>query len=162
MYRHTTWAQRCNCAPALPASMYCCNQDALLDYILLICILQSIAGKTSHSQSNRGHSPTCFCQQYCLLPSLALPTKYYILHIMARKHNITLCRPSSYCFRQFSWSEDSQYIMYLQDVGGDENFHLYLQPLDGKPAKDLTDFEGVRAQNLVTDKHYPEEVNQCA
>ena len=51
--------------------------------------------------------------------------------------------------------------MYLQDVGGDENFHLYLQPLDGKPAKDLTDFEGVRAQNLVTDKHYPEEVHQC-
>ncbi len=52
--------------------------------------------------------------------------------------------------------------MYLQDVGGDENFHLYLQPLDGKPAKDLTDFEGVRAQNLVTDKHYPEEVHRCA
>ncbi len=52
--------------------------------------------------------------------------------------------------------------MYLQDVGGDENFHLYLQPLDGKPAKDLIDFEGVRAQNLVTDKHYPEEVHWCA
>ena len=48
--------------------------------------------------------------------------------------------------------------MYLQDVGGDENFHLYLQPLDGKPAKDLTAFEGVRAQNLVTDKHFPGEV----
>ena len=61
-------------------------------------------------------------------------------------------------FRQFSWTEDSQYIMYLQDVGGDENFHLYLQPLDGKPAKDLTAFEGVRAQNLVTDKHFPGEV----
>lgn len=50
--------------------------------------------------------------------------------------------------------------MYLQDVGGDENFHLYLQPLDGKPAKDLTDFEGVRAQNLVTDKHFPGQVQQ--
>lgn len=61
-------------------------------------------------------------------------------------------------FRQFSWTEDSQYIMYLQDVGGDENFHLYLQPLDGKPAKDLTAFDGVRAQNLVTDKHFPGEV----
>ncbi|KAL3157431.1 hypothetical protein ABBQ32_011901 [Trebouxia sp. C0010 RCD-2024] len=60
--------------------------------------------------------------------------------------------------RQFSWTEDSQYIMYLQDVGGDENFHLYLQPLDGKPAKDLTAFDGVRAQNLVTDKHFPGEV----
>lgn len=48
--------------------------------------------------------------------------------------------------------------MYLQDVGGDENFHLYLQPLDGKPAKDLTAFQGVRAQNLVTDKHFPGEV----
>lgn len=50
--------------------------------------------------------------------------------------------------------------MYLQDVGGDENFHLYLQPLDGKPAKDLTDFEGVRAQNLATDKHFPGQVQQ--
>lgn len=65
---------------------------------------------------------------------------------------------SSMGFRQFSWTEDSKYIMYLQDVGGDENFHLYLQPLDGKPAKDLTAFDGVRAQNLVTDKHFPGEV----
>ena len=48
--------------------------------------------------------------------------------------------------------------MYLQDVGGDENFHLFLQPLDGRPARDLTEFEGVRAQNLVTDKHFPGEV----
>ena len=48
--------------------------------------------------------------------------------------------------------------MYLQDVGGDENFHLFLQPLDGRPAKDLTAFDGVRAQNLVTDKHFPGEV----
>lgn len=60
--------------------------------------------------------------------------------------------------RQFSWTEDSQYIMYLQDVGGDENFHLFLQPLDGRPARDLTEFEGVRAQNLVTDKHFPGEI----
>lgn len=52
--------------------------------------------------------------------------------------------------------------MYLQDVGGDENFHLFLQPLDGKPAKDLTNFEGVRAQNLVTDKHFPGEVKPLA
>ena len=62
-------------------------------------------------------------------------------------------------FRLFSWTEDSQYILYLQDVGGDENFHLYQQPLDGKPAKDLTAFEGVRAQNLATDKHFPGEVS---
>lgn len=78
--------------------------------------------------------------------------------------NITHCSPFSPTdtdalgCRQFSWTEDSQYIMYLQDVGGDENFHLYLQPLDGKPANDLTAFKGVRAQNLVTDKHFPGEV----
>ena len=45
----------------------------------------------------------------------------------------------------------------MQDVGGDENWHLYAQPLAGGEARDLTPYEGVRAQGIYTDKHHPEQ-----
>lgn len=46
----------------------------------------------------------------------------------------------------------------MQDVGGDENWHLWKQGVDSPEAQDLTPFEGVRAQNVLTDKHSPGEV----
>ena len=48
----------------------------------------------------------------------------------------------------------------MQDVGGDENWHLHLQKLDGSTARDLTPFEGVRATNVLTSKHRPQEVRK--
>lgn len=80
-------------------------------------------------------------------------------NVYCAKNNSTVHNGLDGMYRQFTWTEDSKYILYLQDVGGDENFHLYLQPLDGSPAKDLTPYEGSRAQNLVTDKHFPGEVS---
>ena len=62
--------------------------------------------------------------------------------------------------RQYQWSEDGKCILYLQDVGGDENYRLYAQPLDGSPMKCLTP-AGARAQNLLTSQHYPNEVKLC-
>ena len=42
--------------------------------------------------------------------------------------------------RQIFWAEDSKTLLYLQDDGGDENFHLFAisatQP--GATARDLT------------------------
>lgn len=53
----------------------------------------------------------------------------------------------------YTWSEDGRYVLYVQDKGGNENFHLYA--LDPKaaaevgtgvpPARDLTPLEGIRA-----------------
>jgi len=51
----------------------------------------------------------------------------------------------------YFWSRDSQYILYVQDKGGDENYHLYA--LDPKlatkdkipPAKDLSNYGDIRA-----------------
>jgi dipeptidyl aminopeptidase/acylaminoacyl peptidase len=60
--------------------------------------------------------------------------------------------------RGYGWTEDGSRILYVQDEGGDENWHLYAVPLDGSEAKDLTPFEGVRAQNLMTDPEHPNEV----
>jgi dipeptidyl aminopeptidase/acylaminoacyl peptidase len=44
------------------------------------------------------------------------------------------------------WSRDARRILYVQDQGGDEDFHLHVAELDrpGDPSRDLTPFEGVR------------------
>ncbi|WP_462320055.1 S9 family peptidase [Halochromatium sp.] len=60
--------------------------------------------------------------------------------------------------RSYGWTEDGSRILYVQDEGGDENWHLYAAPLDGSEARDLTPFDGVRAQNLMTDPEHPGEV----
>lgn len=53
----------------------------------------------------------------------------------------------------YFWSEDSRYVLYVQDKGGDENYHVYavdpageVDQATGVPdARDLTPIEGVRA-----------------
>ena len=43
----------------------------------------------------------------------------------------------------YFWSGNDR-ILYLQDSGGDENYHLFAVDAGGSGAKDLTPFEGVR------------------
>ena len=53
----------------------------------------------------------------------------------------------------YFWSRDSKYLLYVQDKGGDENFHVYAldpmaDPAEGSKvpeARNLTDVDGVRA-----------------
>ncbi len=44
----------------------------------------------------------------------------------------------------FFWKGNDR-IVYVQDSGGDENFHIYVVSARGGEARDLTPFEGVRA-----------------
>ena len=60
--------------------------------------------------------------------------------------------------RTHLWAEDSKHILYLQDVNGNENFHLFSADLGTNEVKDLTPHEGVRAQNLLVDRNHPDEV----
>jgi dipeptidyl aminopeptidase/acylaminoacyl peptidase len=47
----------------------------------------------------------------------------------------------------FDWTDDPRWLLYLQDEGGDENWHIYRVDLDNpdSEAVDLTPFSGVRA-----------------
>ncbi len=48
----------------------------------------------------------------------------------------------------YFWAIDAQKILYVQDKGGNENYHVYAVPVDGRSmpeARDLTPFDGVRA-----------------
>lgn len=60
--------------------------------------------------------------------------------------------------RGYGWSKDGKGIMYIQDFGGDENWHVYLSNLESGVVRDLTPFQGIRAQGMITDRHHPNEL----
>ncbi len=56
------------------------------------------------------------------------------------------------------WAEDGKHLFYLQDLGGDENFHVYSVDIESKVVRDLTPFQGVRASNMMLDKKFPNQM----
>ncbi len=52
----------------------------------------------------------------------------------------------------YFWANDNR-LVYVRDKGGDENFHLYAVNKDGTNEKDLTPFDGVRAQIIDDLEH---------
>lgn len=60
--------------------------------------------------------------------------------------------------RQFFWAYDGKHLLYLQDKGGDENFHLFAADVTAKTTRELTPFDGVRVQGVDLDKHHPNEI----
>ena len=61
--------------------------------------------------------------------------------------------------RQYQWAQDGETLLYLQDVEGDENFHLWAVAANGEGApRDLTPGENVKASNLITNKRFPDEL----
>ncbi len=63
----------------------------------------------------------------------------------------------------YFWSRDGQYLLYVQDKGGDENFHVWAVDPDGEvvadtgvpSARDLTPVDGVRAMIYSVPKNNP-------
>jgi dipeptidyl aminopeptidase/acylaminoacyl peptidase len=60
--------------------------------------------------------------------------------------------------RIFQWAEDSRSLLYQQDSDGDENFHVYRVDLDGKSVRDLTPFQGVRAEIAAISHKVPGQI----
>jgi dipeptidyl aminopeptidase/acylaminoacyl peptidase len=60
--------------------------------------------------------------------------------------------------RFFAWQQDSAHILYVQDIDGDENFHVYQTNLKTKLTRDLTPFQGVRALGFFTDPNFPDQI----
>jgi dipeptidyl aminopeptidase/acylaminoacyl peptidase len=65
--------------------------------------------------------------------------------------------------RGYFWSEDSRYLLYVQDKGGNENFHVYaVDPTAAPeadtgvpPARDLTPYENVQARIAAVPERTP-------
>ena len=60
--------------------------------------------------------------------------------------------------RRYEWQQDSEHILYIQDRDGDEDWHVYQTNQKTKNTRDLTPFQGVRAQGFNTDPNFPDEM----
>lgn len=69
-----------------------------------------------------------------------------------------LTRDRSTGIRMYAWAETGDRILYLQDLDGDENFHLYAVDLVGGEPVDLTPHEGATVGDLITDPNHPTEI----
>jgi len=49
--------------------------------------------------------------------------------------------------RGYGWANEGR-LVYLKDKGGDENYHIYAANTDGSNSKDLTPYDGVKANFL--------------
>lgn len=60
--------------------------------------------------------------------------------------------------RFFFWGWDSNKIFYIQDLGGDENWHLYQTDLGTKETRDLTPFDGAQASVIAYEAQFPNQM----
>jgi dipeptidyl aminopeptidase/acylaminoacyl peptidase len=60
--------------------------------------------------------------------------------------------------RMYFWAYDGRNILYLQDVGGDENWRLFVTAIDSTATRELTPFPDVQVQILAYDKHFPNQM----
>ncbi|MBK7934597.1 MAG: S9 family peptidase [Pyrinomonadaceae bacterium] len=80
----------------------------------------------------------------------------------ARPMTADLSRP----VRNYFWSRDGRFILYVQDKGGDENFNVYaVNPADRPAAgsdvptaRNLTDAKGIRAMIQAVPKSDPDAI----
>lgn len=63
----------------------------------------------------------------------------------------------------YAWSRDGRYVLYVQDKGGDENFHVYIVDPKGEriadgevpEARNVTSYEGARAFIIAVPRQDP-------
>ncbi|MGH3277972.1 MAG: S9 family peptidase [Trebonia sp.] len=60
--------------------------------------------------------------------------------------------------RSFAWARDGRHVLYVQDIGGDENWRLYDVDPKTLARRDLTPFESIHATIIGTSKRRPSEV----
>ena len=58
----------------------------------------------------------------------------------------------------YIWPYKPDYILYLQDVAGDENWHLYSTHLDTLETRDLTPYEDIHARVLTLSPRFPDDL----
>jgi dipeptidyl aminopeptidase/acylaminoacyl peptidase len=60
--------------------------------------------------------------------------------------------------RMYVWAYDGVHLIYMQDEGGDENWHVYAVDVAARTTKDLTPFSGVRAAFAGRSRKIPAEI----
>jgi dipeptidyl aminopeptidase/acylaminoacyl peptidase len=60
--------------------------------------------------------------------------------------------------RTYFWADDDRHLLYLQDAGGDENWHVHLVDVQSGRGRDVTPFDGVQAEVIGRSRRHPEAI----
>lgn len=80
------------------------------------------------------------------------------VNTMGARDDRVLTKDAGAGIRNYFWAEDSRHILFLQDVGGNENWRLYGVDLESGSLNDLTPFDSVQVRVLYHNKHFPDEL----
>ncbi|TVQ45189.1 MAG: S9 family peptidase [Gloeocapsa sp. DLM2.Bin57] len=80
------------------------------------------------------------------------------LQILGQETAEQLTQDKKRGIRFYFWTYQPEQLIYLQDADGDENFHLYAVNVISKQVRDLTPFQGVKAQIIDLDPEFPDEI----
>ena len=70
----------------------------------------------------------------------------------------TVTEDRSRGIRNYLWAPGGDTLIYFQDMGGDENFHIFLADPESGETRNVTDIEGVRATVVATSYRVPGKV----
>ena len=81
---------------------------------------------------------------------------------VAPVNDLAKARPVTYDqkrgIRTYNWTYSGSHLLYIQDTGGDEDFHLYRVDLAADKTDDLTPLQKVRAQISGMSPRRPKEI----
>ncbi|HBK21514.1 MAG TPA: S9 family peptidase [Planktothrix sp. UBA10369] len=80
------------------------------------------------------------------------------LKTVGQEETQPLTRDPKRGIRVFFWTYNPDQLIYIQDSDGDENWHLYLVNVQTNIVRDLTPFQGVRAQVVNLDHKFPDQI----
>ncbi len=60
--------------------------------------------------------------------------------------------------RSYTWAYDGRHLLYIQDAGGDEDWHVYATDVIDGGTRDLTPFDSVNCQVVDVDEDHPDVI----
>jgi dipeptidyl aminopeptidase/acylaminoacyl peptidase len=60
--------------------------------------------------------------------------------------------------RDFFWAYDARHVVYVQDTGGDENWHVHLTDVESGETRDVSPLDGVAARIFHVSHRHPERI----
>ncbi|MBO55283.1 MAG: S9 family peptidase [Dehalococcoidia bacterium] len=71
---------------------------------------------------------------------------------------IPITEDSDRGIRFYGWTYTNEHIAYIQDIGGDENWHVYVVNINNHETKDLTPYDGVQARFQEISPKFPNDL----
>lgn len=124
------------------------NQEALIPRQLLFGNPQKTSPLISPDGSKIGY----------LAPDQNDVLNVWIKDLKEKKEDQLVTSDKKRGIRSFLWQYDNVHILYIQDLDGDENWHLYQTNILTKETKNLTPFKGSRVDIVDYDHQFPDEI----